>query len=271
MRTNPRLKRIGLFALPIIARPFAGPFANNVIRSIELASCLLQGKGSGTGWDMPSEVSVAATFIKTQTPVLLDVGANVGDWSTMMLRLFPQCSNLLLVEPQPECGDILAKIKISNKKMFPCAVADKSGDVNFYTAEQKDGWDGASLFERLDTCYTGVSQRRLTVPIRKIDDIVEEVGITKVDFMKMDIEGAELMALKGAEDCLRKGTIRALSFEFGSGNINSRTYFRDFWDFLGRYEFAIFRVLPGGKLLRINEYHESLECFYRATNYIASR
>jgi hypothetical protein len=41
------------------------------MRSIELGSCLIQGKGSGSGWDISSEASVAATFVKTK-----DAGSN---------------------------------------------------------------------------------------------------------------------------------------------------------------------------------------------------
>jgi hypothetical protein len=50
--------------------------------------------------------------------------------------------------------------------------------------------------------------------------------------MKMDIEGHELFALRGAKRALARGVIRPLSFEFGTGNINSRTFFRDYWDLL---------------------------------------
>ena len=39
-----------------------------------------------------------------------------------------------------------------------------------------------------------------------------------------------LEALKGAANSLASGMIKALAFEFGSGNLNSRTFFRDFWD-----------------------------------------
>jgi hypothetical protein len=88
--------------------------------------------------------------------------------------------------------------------------------------------------------------------------------------MKMDIEGHELSALRGAANALGTGVIRALAFEFGSGNINSRTFFRDYWELLTKsHNYRIRRVLPGGRLLPVDRYSEELEYFRGVTNYVA--
>ncbi|MGA9987446.1 MAG: hypothetical protein WBP69_06675, partial [Terriglobales bacterium] len=78
--------------------------------------------------------------------------------------------------------------------------------------------------------------------------------------------GAELAAFRGTARSFSRGAIGALSLEFGSGNMNSRTFFRDFWDFLTGYGFEIYRVLPGGNILQIDEYYEDLEYFRGASN-----
>jgi hypothetical protein len=102
-----------------------------------------------------------------------------------------------------------------------------------------------------------------------IDSFMEAHAIEFVDFMKMDIEGHELFALQGAARALARGAIRALSFEFGAGNINSRTFFRDYWDLLTKHGYEIYRVLPGGRTLRIVRYDEDLEYFRSVSNYVA--
>jgi len=263
--------RLAKFALPYVAKAFANRFATQAIRYNELGSCLIQGKGSGSGWDLAAEVSVAAKFVRAPSPVFLDVGANWGRWSTGMLKLFPGCSKLLIVEPQPKCLEGVREIDFREKQIFACAVADRPGELDFYTAEEAESWTCASLFPRTGTYFADIKQRKLVVPIRVLDDIVSESGVATIDFMKMDIEGAELLALRGAEKTFRAGMIKSLSFEFGSGNINSRTFFRDFWDFLRGYNFSIFRILPGGGTLRIDHYYEDLEYFRGVTNYVASR
>jgi FkbM family methyltransferase len=264
-----RLRGAAKFALPYVAKVFRNRLAQKAMRFSELSFCLIQGKGSGSGWDISSEINVAASLVNTKTPVLLDVGANWGHWSTGMLKLFPQCSKLLIVEPQAKCVEALTRIEFPDKIIFPCAVADKAGELDFFTSEEAESWSPASLYERVETYFSDVKQRKLSVPVMKLDDILESSGILSVDFMKMDIEGAEFPALKGAEASFRHSKIKALSFEFGSGNINSRTFFRDFWDFLRRYNFSIFRILPGGDTLPINVYYEDLEYFRGVTNYVA--
>jgi len=91
-----------------------------------------------------------------------------------------------------------------------------------------------------------------------------------VDFMKMDIEGHEVFALRGAKRALAAGKIGALSFEFGCGNINSRTFLHDFWELLTGAGFELWRITPGGKEIQIDDYYEDLEYFRGATNYIAN-
>ena len=91
------------------------------------------------------------------------------------------------------------------------------------------------------------------------------------DFLKMDLEGHELFALRGAGDYLAPGKIAALAFEFGSANVNSRTFFRDFWELLTPLGYTLYRMVPGGRTLKISHYDETLEFFRGATNYLAVR
>jgi hypothetical protein len=107
------------------------------------------------------------------------------------------------------------------------------------------------------------------VPVVTIDSVIEDKKLDRIDFMKMDIEGHELFALKGAMQALEAHKIKALSFEFGSGNVNSRTYFRDFWNLLRPLDFEFHRICPGGMTVPVREYYEDLEVFRGVTNYIA--
>jgi hypothetical protein len=124
--------------------------------------------------------------------------------------------------------------------------------------------------QRKDTVSHDVTFSQIEVPIVCVDKVIE-VQIEVIDFIKMDIEGAELDALHGATASLRAGKIRAIAFEFGCGNVNSRTYLRDFWDLLIPFHFSVFRITPGGALMPIAEYSEELEYFKDVSNYVALR
>jgi hypothetical protein len=81
----------------------------------------------------------------------------------------------------------------------------------------------------------------------------------------MDVEGHELEILEGAKNSLIN--LEIIQFEFGGANIDTRTYFQDFWYFFQNSGFEIYRLIPSGTML-ITHYSECDETF-RTTNYIA--
>jgi hypothetical protein len=153
-------------------------------------------------------------------------------------------------------------------RLVKAAVGETCGQSMLYSPGDTAG--NASLHTRRDTYFIDQNFHPLLVDVVSIDGFMEQNNIKVVDFMKMDIEGHELFALQGARNAVATGAIGALSFEFGSGNVNSRTFFRDFWDILTGSNYKIFRVLSGGAMLPIRYYDEDLEYFRGVSNYIAT-
>jgi len=252
------------------AKPLSCLVANSIVegfsRLAEAYWCVLLGKGAGTGWAMDAEITAAKKTIKNSSPVIFDIGAYIGEWSFLMHRAFPQ-AQIFMFEPQPNCKpEIMAK-NIPNATLIPCAVSSAKGPAKLHTCDHAAYI--ASLHPRLDSYFKKNQFIDIEVNTVTIDDMVKEHALERIDFLKMDIEGHELEALKGAAKSLEHGVILALSFEFGSGNINSRTYFRDFFELLNSYNYAIYRILPSRRLLPIQEYYEDCEYFRGVTNYIA--
>ena len=94
---------------------------------------------------------------------------------------------------------------------------------------------------------------------------VQKMDRSEIDFVKLDIEGHELQALKGFGEALKH--VGLIQFEFGGTHIDSRTYFRDFWEFLRNSGFELYRMGPLG-LNRLEAYSERDEFFFY-TNFIA--
>jgi len=86
-----------------------------------------------------------------------------------------------------------------------------------------------------------------------------------IDLVKIDIEGHELNALRGFGDAINN--TKVIQFEFGGCNIDTRTFFQDFWYFFNERNFAIFRITPFGSQY-IDKYRESAE-FFSTTNFLA--
>jgi len=212
----------------------------------------LMGKGSGTGWNLRGEVCAAARCIHRQRPVVFDVGANVGDWTQGLLKIIPD-AKVYMFDPSPGCQEAILKKRLTGVTLMPFALGETCGQSSYFSSSMTDG--SASLHERRDTPFENLNYERTTVTVRTLDDVIESERIEFVDFIKMDIEGHEFFALKGAERSLAAGKIGALSFEFGCGNINSRTFFRDFWELLSAANFILYRITPGGKNVPVKDYY----------------
>jgi hypothetical protein len=87
--------------------------------------------------------------------------------------------------------------------------------------------------------------------------------------LKMDIEGHELAALRGAEALLEGRRISAMAFEFGAPATEADVTFRQLWDHLTERGYKLARIVPWARLLPINDYELSLESSPRA-NYVAT-
>lgn len=104
------------------------------------------------------------------------------------------------------------------------------------------------------------------VTLVKFEDYwVNQLECRNIDFVKLDIEGHELDALSGFGKAIE--SVRLIQFEFGGCNIDTRTYFQDFWYFFEEKGFDIYRITPLG-LVKILKYNEMDEVFI-TTNFLA--
>jgi FkbM family methyltransferase len=239
-----------------------------MIPLLETYLAIIQGKGSGAGWDLQGEISVAVAHIRRPDAVILDVGANTGGWSVRLLHALgsPEC-RIIQIEPSPHCCSILRALDLPQATCIEAAVGDRPGTATLYSPEP--GSELASLYPRRDSYHQAYTFTEESVEVVTIDGVIADFEIDVVDLLKLDVEGHELAALHGAQESLVSRRIRALTFEFGSGNINSRTFFHDFWDMLSPLGYTIQRMCPGGVLVPVEAYYEDLEYFRGATNYLA--
>ena len=232
---------------------------------------VLAGQGAGSGWDA-TETAVAASLVQGDHPVIFDVGANNGEWSRALAGRLKRPAAFHLFECAPLFVEPLAKVTkdIEGSIHVNTAVSDRSGTaVLHYPAQAGVGGGLGSLHARSDVCVPQIDYAQLEVPTLRLDDYADQNGISRIALLKLDIEGHELSALQGAERLFQNRQVAAIMFEFGSANVNSRTFFRDFWNFLTAHGFELSRIVPGGRCQPVPRYSETLEYFRGATNYVA--
>ncbi len=257
---------LALNAGPIIA-------ATGAHRAVEAATTFghaLLGQGAGSGWDR-TEITVAKSLVSSAAPVVFDVGANNGKWSSELAQLLPAQATFHLFECAPHTFDHLAQrlAELPRATHVNAAVSNQPGEATLRYPKAGVGGGLGSLYERKDVGVPQVAYESIVVPTLRLDDYADEAGVKDIDLLKIDIEGHELAAFQGAERLFKQRRIKAVMFEFGSANVNSRTFFRDLWDILTENHFQLHRIVPGGKLLPIAQYSERLEYFRGATNFAA--
>jgi FkbM family methyltransferase len=228
-------------------------------------------ESSGEIWVLSEIVSKACKGI--ESPVIFDVGANIGDYS-LLLRDFLPAASIYAFEPAASVYQELARrVNAAGAdgkiKPYNLGFSDsmKLVDLYAYSVEGHDASVLSSIDQRLPTQVLDVrTDSHEQIQVQTIDGFCEAEGIERIDFLKLDVEGHELSVLRGCERMLTTGLISMIQFEFGPANIYSRTYFFDFWSMLsGMYD--IFRIVPQG-IVPIDFYGEHHEIFL-TTNYLA--
>lgn len=133
--------------------------------------------------------------------VVFDVGANAGYFTLLFSRLTSP-DKVFAFEPLPENIDLLSlHLRINEAgpvTIFPYAVADKSGEIVF----SDSGNPSANTYKTESSVFDPGSS--IKVKAVSLDDMVFENSLPMPDFMKIDVEGAELDVLKGAARILEK-------------------------------------------------------------------
>lgn len=211
---------------------------------------------------------LARKFSEYRPYIIFDVGANQGDYCAALIDNIPiKDLQIWCFEPSVDTFKKLQANHSGKSNVFlnNIGFGNKNQEVPLYANEP--GAHIASLFP-LERAYG--TTKKLTdfemVTIRTIDDFLAEKNIPYIDLLKLDIEGNELNALMGAENVINSGRIKAIQFEFGTCNIDSRTYFRDFWNLLSA-DYRIYRLLKDG-MQPITFYSEYDEVF-ATINYYA--
>lgn len=148
---------------------------------------------------------------------VFDVGANVGVWTVLMSKFNPS-ARIHSFEPNSAIFNLLeVNVKensCGNVALINAAVSDEEGTVLFEVPTS------ASIFGRIvPTGQPLDSENRfLNAPVSKVSrlrlaDYCRKAGIAEIDFMKIDVEGHELAAIRGLQPLLSERRVRSLYVE----------------------------------------------------------
>ena len=147
------------------------------------------------------------------------------------------------------CGKKIRNLK--RAKLIEKAVTDKNGTLYFYPVDQdksektnwSDGNPGASSILKISNKYPDekLVQYRITVPTIKLSSFIKIEKIKYIDLLFMDIQGAELLVLKGLEESINKVKIINTEVSFLE-MYEKQPLFKDIKKFLNDKGFALYSV-----------------------------
>ncbi|NQV88639.1 MAG: FkbM family methyltransferase [Parcubacteria group bacterium] len=200
--------------------------------------------------------NILKKLIKTQNPVLIDAGANIGEYSTLLRKIFPT-SKIIAFEPNEDPFKNLKQISEKEKiEAFAMGLSSFKKEASIFVGAGESSKYGSLYKEIIKEIHHHGSMVEKKTCLTDLDSFCDENKINHIDLFKMDIEGHELEALRGAKKLLSLDKIDIIQFEFNAVHVASRVFIKDFYDILPNFEFYRLRehdLLPLGKYNAKNE------------------
>lgn len=159
-------------------------------------------------------------FSSDPPDVILDIGACEGEDSIRYKRLFPKAEVIAFEPNTSNLEKIYHNLRVFGDeeiKVLPYALSSRNGTAEMHISSgnpegipESPHWDygnkSSSLLQPSELMSRFHSWLRfdtkVTVPTRRLDSVLSELGIRSVDFIHMDVQGAELMVLEGSVEIL---------------------------------------------------------------------
>ncbi len=195
----------------------------------------------------------------------IDIGAHLGSVLSLINQLSPNGKHIA-IEPIPYKYKWL-KSKFPSSEIFQVALSDTNGEVDFYLQPQRSGFSGLRLHGS-DESNGDVTV--LTVNCVRLDDIVP--SDLPIGFIKIDVEGGELAALKGGESILKRDRPTIL-FECAKSALEAHNVSpSEVYEFFHTYNYSLFLIkdwLSQGEPLDYERFVNSMEYPFKAFNFLA--
>ena len=155
-------------------------------------------------------------LLNKENPIILEIGTNDGEDSEEFLKVFEKCK-LYCFEPDPRA---ITRFKnrmkdYKNYKLYEIAISNNNGEIDFYLSGGNNpgmpwygDWDKSSSIKKpklpLLQHRWCVFNKSIKVETKKLDDWFKEEDITDIDFIWVDVQGAEKEMIEGALETLKK-------------------------------------------------------------------
>lgn len=158
--------------------------------------------------------------------IVMDIGANIGIYTILLSHIYPK-AKIIAIEASPTIFEMLRSNCKLNNLLFPSgsnvllinkAISDKDDiTTEFYEKHSMSTMLKEFLTNLSSTILTNQDElNKKLVKTVTIDNLVETIGVNEISLLKIDVEGAEVLALKGAIKTLTHKKIKNMVIEYHS-------------------------------------------------------
>jgi FkbM family methyltransferase len=205
-----------------------------------------------------AEAAFVARFLRPGMTVL-DVGAHHGLYTLLASKCVGRDGRVIAFEPSPRERRRLARHlrlnRCANVEVWPVALGDQQGEADLYLVEGIHDWCNSLRVPNIEERAS-----RVRVEVRRLDDVLEGIRWPRVDFIKLDVEGAELSFLRGARKMLSGEVRPAILVEVQDIRTAPWGYAaRDIVRFLADARYGWFALADDGSLESVSSDSESYD------------
>jgi FkbM family methyltransferase len=170
---------------------------------------------------------------------IFDVGANVGDWLLLAHRFCPR-ARLHAFEVVPETFRTLAQraAAIPDAILNQTGLAERPGRIDVVHCPDDPGLSSVFAWPH------GKPTTTISCEVVTGDDYCAAHAVDHIDFLKLDIEGAELPALQGFHRMLSDGRVDVIQFEYGYVNVMPGFLLKDLAGLLTSLDYVVGKIYP---------------------------
>ena len=232
----------------------------------------LTGSGALVYYQGFSEADTVDLFQRYLRPgmTVFDIGSHFGEFTTLASILVGHDGSVHSFEPHPEMFKYLeTNVQINhaeNATLNQSAVSDRTGDVELLLSDDP-AFGSIAPSRSVDRDQVD----RIAVHSFALDDYIQSLDLSGSLLIKVDVEGAELLVFQGAKQFLgRKDDLSPLLwFENGLNSRNFGYEPREALNWLNSAGFQIYRYLPGGVVLPLED--NDTDRFTASANLLASK
>jgi len=214
-------------------------------------------------------IDIAARMRGAGAFVALDVGANVGDWTAAMLQNRPDAA-IHCFEVVPSIASALREAMAgrSTVHVHELGLSSAARDVDVFWNHR---WESTSSIAPLQQIgfFHGSEVTPVRSRVESGDAVAKRLGLTRIDLLKVDVEGHEIEVLSGFREALASPELRprVIQFEYGPTWLATRHNLHEAYLLLEPCGYAIGRLYPDGVEFKPYKFEDD---HFRTGNYIAA-